>query len=211
MSKAKVNSKLNYWSGFEISESTSPNDYSPIIDELKKLGYKVTISKEYEKLGEGARSEVFDIGGKLVLKISDDEDIFDEIEEYKKLIGKRLKNVVKVLKVGNFGVFGYVVMEKLFLNDSDLFFDGSRIDIEISISERMKKNSNISFEDMFNDIITPAVSKLIIDEDLFIEYVKQVFNGVKELQKYGVEFNDIHDENIMIDKNGNYKIIDFLY
>jgi len=118
-----------------------------------------------------------------------------EANACKRLMNKRLKNVVKIHNVYSLywpaewapssNKFGYeqiyaIEMEKLYYK------------------ERFAQ-SDLLIEDI--------IYKFSINKGC--ELLSDIVNGYKELMRYGIFYRDLHSRNIMFDKNGVLKFIDF--
>jgi serine/threonine protein kinase len=52
-------------------------------------------------------------------------------------------------------------------------------------------------------------SKLIIDQKGIQFYMAEVIIALEQMHKLGIVYRDLKTENIMIDKNGHVKLVDF--
>ena len=201
-----------------------------VVSFLKKDGFKIEKIDSDSREGHGANSNVYRIDKRKVVKVSgqDDPDLArQEVEEYSKLVDKLNRNVARVYYSRFIDEIdkGIIVMENLFNNDYDIIVDEGFIhqydiypyDLFLYLMENHIDNPHIKESEIF--FLQLAEDFDVNMEDLFVDGMVEdglkmcdaVLNGMHELRKLGVNYNDIHKNNVMLDKRNNYKIIDFYY
>lgn len=194
-----------------------------LIDLLNEKGYKIDKLGDDRFLGQGQYSKVYKVNDSRILKLSFRQDRQQEIDEYKKLIGKQLKNVARVFYAKYRERTGIVIMEKLWLSDYNYIFDERVIDhegiddltykfMQYHIDHSNVKNANLLFDYICEDYRVEPTN--LINDGMANEadeYLSDLLNGLFELDKNNVHYNDIHSSNIMMDRLGTYKIIDFYH
>jgi len=117
-------------------------------------------------------------------------DYLSEITVCKRLLGHSFKNVVKIHNIAKFYLVSdfaktgrymmYIVeMERLMPDPS---FDFDSINVEKFLRKQVRKRAAL---------------------------VREIMRGLEELASVGIQYHDLHSDNVMVDKRGNRKIIDF--
>lgn len=201
-----------------------------IVTTLRDRGWDIKQVTSASKVGKGFYNVVYTVDNNNVLKINKGNlnlfKIKDEVDQYKKIIGKELKNVVNVKFAEFFEDIdkSVIVLEKLESIDKNHYIYTDR-----KIKYRSKNRDIITglfkyywYEYKMNSV---ALYDLLIDfteamEISFVDYINNggetiqllsdIYNGMNQLKDMGVKPKDVHFSNIMYDNStSNFKIIDF--
>jgi len=114
--------------------------------------------------------------------------LFDnEVNACKRLKGRCFENVCYI-----FDVYDITI-----INNETNKWKASIIE-----QEKLNKDKSISFHHLDFEYIMRNVNRRA-------EMAKQILNGLIELDSVGIVYGDLHSSNIMRDKLGKYKLIDF--
>lgn len=195
---------------------------------------KIGIPKTEHVIGKGTRGVVFDIGGGKALKITDD---ISEAKVAEQLKNKDLRGLYRTFGAYQFTNYPtsnqleklksedleneikdvyFIVMEKLHGNRSralpirrmgDKLGSILHFISDTSSSEWSDKNFKRFLEKENLDLLTNATggSEQLTDDMIEMAY------GLNYLNKLGIDFNDLHEGNIMFNSKGEPVIIDIGY
>jgi len=158
------------------------------IYKVEDKNYKISLRKDKIKVSIAVGSNENDGFYKAEDKIYKISNSRKEFDAAKRLIGKNFKNVVKV----------YSANECLILSTNNNFW--------VSFVIEMEKLTRAGNEFVYKNL---DLDTLNLDVKKRIPYMIDVLNGVLELESLGIKHEDLHTMNIMRDKDGNQKIIDF--
>lgn len=158
-------------------------------------------SDEYTFVGGGSYARVYQVDKYPNKVIRIEDDIYESF--FVDVAGVKFKNVVRVYYSSIVNIQGHAE-EK---------------DIEITVMEKLEALSKIEYQEIdyllnvYNTFYDDQLKEDIDSEDFdfpdIINIVKDVLNGLDELQDYNIYLNDLHSGNIMRDpKTGKAKIID---
>ena len=201
------------------SKNTFDEINGNILQKLSKYNIK-----PIQKIGEGTRGKAYLLKNGNVLKITSD------ISEAKSMIRIKkynLKNVVKPIRIfkKQEGAKYYIEMEKLekipenIHNDKSFetslgFITDSINEIDIkNINDVIKNKDKIYYANDFfskNDM-KKHYNNFLRSAKKYPKFTNDYINGLSELKNIGIEFNDSHFDNIMMDDKKNYKFIDIGY
>lgn len=186
-----------------------------ILRNLNRNGYSIDeIEDNYFKSGTVA--DVFKIKNKILKFLSEDIDGAEfHAENYQKLVGKKLKYVGNVYY---FDVISSSINDDLYVIVQDYIPHESEYE---EVFEDTSLNSDVFYHLMkkfiagydkpnINEFIkSGTIKKGSKNKRLASKMINQVWRGFKELEKYNVNFQDVHEENVRKNDAGNYIIIDF--
>ena len=195
------------------------DDNQWIVSYLRSKGFDVEKITNDDWVSNGSISFVYSINKNKILKISTRNNL-PEIDEYAKLVGKNFQNVAKIYFAKTFTDFdntGVVIMEKLFQNDANLYFKEKTIDYDVIYHMMNFHIDNPHLRSAKNLIRMIAEHNGMKVSEFFrngmqeegLEFCQQVLRGIFELESVGAHYNDIHLNNVMIDRKRNNKIVDF--
>ncbi len=184
--------------------------FPELIPKLNKLGYEIG-----PMLGSGTKGSAYQLSNGHVLKVTTD---VTEAEASSTLVGKSLKNVIRIFKV-----FMFKNLPQYMHDEEDLFFieeeklnnvlcnkDHAVAIIGGRVSKISYDHQNISF----SEVIDEFKKMLKYDAKFFIKdnekLIKDLYNGANELKSIGIEFDDYVGCNIGM-RGGNYVIFDLGY
>lgn len=175
--------------------------------------------EQYEGLdnfiGSGAYGKVWKIKNKeLTIKVTTEES---EIAISNVLEGKNTRAFLKIYKTINIDSnppVQFKIQEMCY--DTEFYRDSRFIDYCMIFIDKVKHNP-YTIEEFFEFVreYNPERAELIKDINVkniekLLSFIKNVYLDTEEL---GMEeefpYLDIHKNNIMVDKNGNYKLVDF--
>jgi serine/threonine protein kinase len=218
----------------KLLEALTINNLSDILKTLENNGVSLRKLDEYDqfrKLGNGSYASVYEIEDtEFVLRIGVSRTESDDNME--ELINKDFDNVVKVylyknIKNGASVDNELVVMEQLYnLEEEEHGFYHALLSLMdyLSIEELITVTDFDDKDDIRNTLlhyIFEEDEELELGEEINIidsaideiyyyrEFFHQIYNGFMELKSVGIYHNDLHPQNIMVDKKGTIKIIDW--
>lgn len=187
------------------------------IDVLKALGFNQT-----SLIGRGAEGVVFDVG-KYAIKLQEftkNVAVVDRYRFYSYLKGKKFKHIVNIHKVGIFGGYYYVLMDKV-----DVLGDEERMALEDAIEYHWYKFQNTkkySFADPVHIFSGAVILPNENVEEIKAEYIETLKNSkdnkayelfmdilkiCDELKKHKIKWADPNPRNFGI-RNGHLVAID---
>jgi len=198
-------------------ESPRQNDIENILikwkDKLKELNIDVD-----EEIGQGSKGTAFAVlQNQQVLKVTVDNT---EANAAKVLVNKKLKNVVNFYKVFQFDQTGYygILQERLDAwktrSNASFFLEILDDDVFKDIYKKYKSDRD---DGSLEREMASYFSEKTLNKDISDASIKEaemgvigIVNGLQELNKYGIGYDDIWAPNIM--KRGkDYVLIDLGY
>lgn len=198
---------------------------------LKENGVSINEFEHYWEIankklvGSGSNGNVFDIGNNQVLKITKDEKEYLAIKKCIELIDNNdwIPNTVLLPKVicpvnENFSVFAtnkvnyryYFIFDKLneLSNDDDYMFKLVLQYFECSGFDEIEEFDESTIEEIINFIEKYFSHKY---KQYGHEYIMGVLYFIKNIVEFSNKFemSDLHIGNILVDDDGNYKLIDY--
>ncbi len=179
--------------------------------------------KPSKKLGDGADGEVFEIenDSDKVIKFCVLYNYENNLEKFY----KEISNVINFIKDNNLPsyarVYEHVFLGKYFrelvesssaLSEYILYYYTMEKLYKISDDEKRVFHSVLSHEDSnkIKNYSLPQIKKMLDGMSLGLDFdVGRVMLFCEELKKAPIIHNDLHVRNIMKDKFGNFKLIDF--
>jgi len=178
---------------------------------------------KFDTLGRGQNGTAYDIGNNIVLKLTTDQT---EARASNVIKGKKLKYTNEIYDVFSFidttGIRLYLIFQKLLAE-----IDNKNINIMIDeFCDFLTENDNYwkptstesriekiidSFFDIYKEQDVKFYEKFSKKRDFFKKLYTFILNSREELEKYKVFFYDYHSGNIMLDSNGDFKLIDLGY
>lgn len=172
------------------------------------------------RLGDGADGEVFEI-----LNSTDKVIKFSILYEYSNPIDKefeRISNVLDFLQRTHPDTYAQVYENKKLIKSSRKTVSGLQDYIlyyyimekcfKISDDEKKVFHTILSHEDrgIKKNYLDHEVKKILHGLSLGLDFdMKKIFSFYQSFQKVLINHSDIHPRNIMKDKLGNFKLIDF--
>jgi len=172
------------------------------------------------------QAEVYETENDSVIKIEKIKKsrVYNEVLKiYEKLIGMKLKNVVKILNIESGQGEIKIEMEKLI----EPQFSDLQKRMVAKFADKIEFNQYDDFKSAFEAFTTELKEKarqfekmpemkfkqildILESNKNNIKILGDLFNGFKELMSLKIYHDDMKPEHLMIDKDNNYKLIDFI-
>jgi len=205
-----------------ISISYNTSKIPIVLDKLENMGYIIK-----DIIGAGSNGAAFYLeNSDNVLKITKDPN---EANASNYIKGEKFTNIVNIYRVFTFKVLPgfYFIEQEQLKDDYENVLEGYlyKFNIDVILPGRQYPSDETYSYEIIGDKLSrllKATDKLkvdnkkinyielaeYIDEEGSQKFYLDMINASEELRDNNISFGDFHRGNIMVDKNGNYKIID---
>jgi len=119
-------------------------------------------------------------------------------------------NVVKIIDVGedNEGRRQYIVMEYIYGKTlAECMYDKGMEFVAIKRSSRLNEKDEVGSEEIKTQKVTPSITTFTSEET--IKIIRQLAGVLQAAADIGLMHRDVKPQNILLDKKGNAKLLDF--
>lgn len=197
-----------------------------LVMSLKLSGYDVSKVTEDKFINHGVMFDVYNVDNKYVLKKSKkdakEDEVLYTVTLFKRLIGKRFKNVAKLLFCQYYRTKGIAIIVQEFIPKTHNLDDwmetqnkytdtvvGSICDYYINNGKKPDIDYLFDIGAFGDEFENSEQVERVYSDGRIDKLMDDLCNGIDELRTVGIVPRDIHEGNIRIDKKGNYVIVDF--